>query len=102
MTYPRSATSSSNMRWPSAVIGGTARNPMVSVMGCSNRRRGPDPVGVRPRGAGSVGDDLDGDGDLAGDDVIHGGAGAGLLDERPQLLGRRVALDGEPDGDVLE
>src|SRR3982751_1834566 len=49
----------------------------------------------------SVRVDVDGDRHPAGEDVVDGGAGPGLLDELGQLLRRGFAFGGEPDGDVL-
>src|SRR5215510_10800030 len=49
----------------------------------------------------SGGVDFDGDGDPIGDDVVEGRAGAGLVHQFAQLLGGGIALDGEPDGDLL-
>src|SRR5688500_18955839 len=55
----------------------------------------------RADGAGrSAGVDLDRDGNAVRDHVEHGGPLPGLLDDLTQLL-RIVALDGEPDADLL-
>src|SRR5262245_56462104 len=79
---------------------------MVSDMGLPFGPVGRTPIArVRPATmpsfGGDLGGDLDADGHPVGDDVKYSRALARLLHKGLQHVGRSVALDGEPDGDLL-
>src|SRR5690606_4705724 len=69
----------------------------VPGRGCPSRER----AHARRAAPGSRGLDLDLDRHLVGDDVEHGRAGAGLLDDRAEGLRRGVAPDAEVHADAL-